>query len=170
MKRLLVYILLIIGTFLIQTGVVPYFTLGGIAPNLFIITTASIGTLRGRKEGCLFGFFSGILLESLYTTYFGIYALIFSTVGYFTGYIKKYFYEEDMTMPILFIGLSDLFYGLVIYLTSFLARGRINFFYYFRKIILPETIYSLIIAVFIYRLIIWINKQIETKGSENRID
>ena len=39
-----------------------------------------------------------------------------------------------------------------------------------RSISIPEMIYTLILAVFLYRLISWINKKIEIKGSEKRID
>lgn len=38
------------------------------------------------------------------------------------------------------------------------------------KLFLPEMVYTLIIAVFLYRLFSWINRKIEIKGSENRID
>ena len=75
-----------------------------------------------------------------------------------------------MTLPIVMSGVGDLIYSAAIYLASFLTRGRMDFFFYFRKIILPEIIYTLILAVFLYRIISWINKKIEIKGSENRID
>ena len=83
---------------------------------------------------------------------------------------NRFFYEEDMTLPIVIIGAADLFYGVIIYLFSFLSRGRMDFIFYFRRIIFPEMIYTLIIAVFLYGLIGWINQKIEIKGSEKRID
>ena len=75
-----------------------------------------------------------------------------------------------MTLPIVIIGIGDLVYGLIVYIAGFLTRGRMDVFFYFRKIILSEVIYTLILSVFLYRIISWINKKIEIKGSENRID
>ena len=90
-------------------------------------------------------------------------------MGYAAGNLKQIFYEEDMTIPIVLIGVADFIYGIAIYIFSFFSRGRSNFLFYLRKIILPEVYYTLILAIFLYRLIIFINNKID-KGSENRID
>lgn len=170
MRRLIFYIAMIFLVYFFQTGIFTHLALGGIVPNLFIICTVSIGMIRGKKEGCLIGFFFGILMDTLFSIYFGFYALVFSVIGYLAGFVQQIFYEEDMTLPIVIIGAADLIYGVVIYLFGFLSRGRMDFLFYFRKIILPEMIYTLIIAVFLYGLIGWINQKIEIKGSEKRID
>ena len=109
-------------------------------------------------------------MDALFTMYFGFYGLTLAILGYIAGYVQQIFYEEDMTLPIVIIGIGDLVYGLIVYIAGFLTRGRMDVFFYFRKIILPEVIYTLILAVFLYRIISWINKKIEIKGSENRID
>ena len=170
MRRLVFYIAMIFIIYFFQTGVFTHLALGGIVPNLFIICTVTIGMIRGKKEGCLIGFFCGILMDALFGVYFGMYALVLSVIGYLAGYVQQIFYEEDMTLPIVIIGIADLLYGIAIYLLCFLTRGRMDFIFYFGRIILPETIYTLILAVFIYIIIGWINKKIETKGSEKRID
>jgi rod shape-determining protein MreD len=170
MRRGAFYVIMILLAFFLQTGVFPYLPLGGIVPNLLLISAVSIGVIRGKKEGCLIGFFCGILMDSLFPVYFGFYALILSVIGYLAGYVQQIFYEEDMTLPIVIIGAADLLYGTVIYLFGFLSRGRMDFLYYFGKIIIPEMIYTLILAVFLFRFISWMNQKLETKGSENRID
>ncbi len=170
MRRLIFYIVMIFVIYFFQTGVFTHLALGGIVPNLFVICTVSIGMIRGKKEGCLIGFFCGILMDALFGVYFGMYALVLSVIGYLAGYVQQIFYEEDMTLPIIIIGIADLLYGIAIYLLGFLTRGRMDFLFYFGRIILPETIYTLILAVFVYSLIGWINKKIEIKGSEKRID
>ncbi|MBQ2287381.1 MAG: rod shape-determining protein MreD [Lachnospiraceae bacterium] len=169
MRRILFYIAMVIVGYFLQTGIFTELALGGIVPNLFVICTVSIGMIRGKKEGCLIGFVFGILMDALYAMYFGVYALLLAIMGYVAGYVQQIFYEEDMTLPIVMIGLADLLYGIIIFLFSFFPRGRTNFLFYLGHIILPETIYTLILAVFIYRLITFINRKIE-KGSENYID
>lgn len=169
MQRILFYIAMVIVGYFLQTGIFTELALGGIVPNLFVICTVSIGMIRGKKEGCLIGFVFGTLMDALYAMYFGVYALLLAIMGYVAGYVQQIFYEEDMTLPIVMIGLADLLYGIIIFLFSFFPRGRTNFLFYLGHIILPETIYTLILAVFIYRLITFINRKIE-KGSENYID
>lgn len=169
MRRVLFYVPMILIGYLLQTAVFTELTFGGITPNIFIICTVSIGMIRGKKEGCIIGFIFGILMDALYAVYFGVYALLLAIMGYAAGYVQQIFYEEDMTLPIAMIGVADVLYGIIIYLFSFFPRGRTNFLFYLGRIILPEMVYTLILAVFIYRLIIFINRKIE-KGSENRID
>ena len=169
MRRILFYIAMIICGFFLQTAVFTEFTLGGIVPNVLIICTVSTGMIRGKKEGCILGFVFGILMDALYSVYFGVYALILALMGYIAGNVKQIFYEEDITLPVLMIGLADLLYGIGIFVFGFFSRGRTNFFVYLSRIILPEVFYTLILAIFLYRLILFINNKID-KGSENRID
>ena len=169
MRRILFYIAMIVCGYFLQTAVFTEFTMGGIVPNVLIICTVSMGMIRGKKEGCILGFIFGILMDALYSIYFGIYALILALMGYAAGNLKQIFYEEDMTIPIVLIGVADFIYGIAIYIFGFFSRGRSNFLFYLRKIILPEVFYTLILAIFLYRLIIFINNKID-KGSENRID
>ena len=58
---------------------------------------------------------------------------------------------------------SDLFYGLISYVLLFLMRARFNFGYYFRHIILPEIVYTIVVTIFLYPLILWINRKLEDK-------
>ena len=169
MRRILFYIAMIICGFFLQTAVFTEFTLGGIVPNVLIICTVSTGMIRGKKEGCILGFVFGILMDALYSVYFGVYALILALMGYIAGNVKQIFYEEDITLPVLMIGLADFLYGIGIFVFGFFSRGRTNFFVYLSRIILPEVFYTLILAIFLYRLILFINNKID-KGSENRID
>ena len=169
MRRILFYIAMIVCGYFLQTAVFTEFTMGGIVPNVLIICTVSMGMICGKKEGCILGFIFGILMDALYSIYFGIYAFILALMGYAAGNLKQIFYEEDMTIPIVLIGVADFIYGIAIYIFGFFSRGRSNFLFYLRKIILPEVFYTLILAIFLYRLIIFINNKID-KGSENRID
>ena len=43
-------------------------------------------------------------------------------------YSKKRFYPDDIKLPMLLIGGSDLFYNLVVYFFMFLLRGRFSIF------------------------------------------
>ena len=167
MKRILSYAVLICVFFFLQTGVFSHLRMGIIAPNLLLICTASIGMIRGKTEGCLVGFFSGILYDALYASYFGLYALILCVIGYMAGYVNRIFYEEDMTLPLVVIGAADAFYGIIVYLLTFLSRGRMDFPYYFLRIILPEMVYTLILAVLLYRMIFYIDRKLNSKGSDD---
>ena len=64
-------------------------------------------------------------------------------------------------MPVLLIGVSDFLYELIVYLFQFLLRGRINLFFYIRRIIIPEVIYTVLITLVVYRLLLALNHKLE---------
>lgn len=169
MKKGLTYGILIVVFFLLQCSFFSQFSLADVVPNLLIILTASVAIINGSLEGCLVGFFSGLLMDAVFGPYLGMYALGYLICGYLTGIGNRVFYKEDITFPILMIAAADLFYGFYMYVFGFMIRGRLNILFYIRRIILPETVYTVIIAIFLYRLILTISEHQKKKGSENLI-
>lgn len=166
MKRNIVVGLLIFVCFLLQCTVFRTLAFGGIAPNLMIILTASFGFMRGEKSGLIIGFFSGLLIDIFFGGVIGFYALLYMYVGYTNGKFNRIFYPEDIKLPIVLIIGSDLFYSLCCYVLMFLMRARFHINYYFVHIILPEIVYTIVITIFLYPVILWINRKLE--DSEKR--
>jgi rod shape-determining protein MreD len=138
-----------------------YIALANIVPNLIIILVAATAYMRGKTTGMLLGLFSGLLIDLIYGNYIiGLYALIYMLLGYFIGLTNRYYSNDDYTLPIVIIGVSDLIYGFSYYIFEFLLRGRLNLLYYFRRIILPEIIYTVAVSVLLYKLLHMINNRL----------
>lgn len=159
MRRTITVGILIFVCFLLQSSVFTKLDLGGIVPNLLIILTASFGFMRGEKEGLVIGFICGLLMDIFFSEYMGMYALVYMYVGFFNGKFEKIFYPDDIKLPITLIVFSDLAYGLMCYI-SFLLRGKFHFIYYFIHIILPEIVYTIIVTIALYPVILMINKKL----------
>ena len=71
------------------------------------------------------------------------------------------FYDEDIKLPMVWIALSELVYGLSVYFFMFLMRSKFEFGYYFIHIILPELIYTVAITILLYRPIQKLNDLLE---------
>ncbi len=164
MKRLIVYILEILLCFLIQSSLYHYVSLADIMPNLLLILVASNAYMRGRMSGLMLGLFSGLLIDlTSGNSVVGLYALIYMVIGYIIGFTNKYYSNDDYTLPILIIAFSDMVYSFLVYVSEFLLRGRLNFLFYFRRIILPEIVYTVAVSVFLYKLLHVINNLLEHK-------
>lgn len=163
MNRKVVVTLLVIACFCFQCTLFQALSLAYIAPNLLIVVTSSFGFMRGKKEGLIIGFFAGLLIDIFYGDVLGFYALIYMYIGYVNGFFNKIFYDEDIKLPMILITLSDLFYGLIIYLFLFLLRTRLDFGYYFIHIIIPEVIYTVVVTIILYRIIRLINRKLELR-------
>ncbi len=164
MKRLIVYILEIILCFVIQTAMYQYINLADIMPNMLLILVVSYAYMRGRMTGLTLGLVCGLLMDLMSGSYLiGVNGLIYILIGYFIGYTKRYYSNDDYTFPIIITAISDLVYGIMFYMLEFLLRGRLNFIYYLRRMILPEIIYTVAVSVLLYKLLHMIDNRLEHK-------
>lgn len=161
MKRGIVTAVLIFICFLLQCTVFRALSFGGIVPNLLIVLTASFGFMRGEKTGLLIGFFCGLLVDIFFASVIGFYALLYMYIGYMNGKFCTIFYPQDIKLPIALILGSDFSFGIVCYVIMFLLRGRFDFVYYLVHIILPEIVYTIVVTLLLYPLILWINTCLE---------
>lgn len=171
MKRKIVIALMIIVCFLLQSTLFQSLSLASISPNLLIILTSAYGFMKGKKEGMAVGFFCGLLEDIFFGRLLGMHALIYMYIGYANGYFNQIFYGEDIKLSMALISASELAYGLGTYLIMFLMRSRFDFFYYLKRIILPELLYTIIVTLFVYRIIYMIDQKLEKKKDlKERID
>ena len=93
MRRKIVLAITIIVCFLLQCTVFKALSIASISPNLLIVVVASFGFMRGKKEGLFVGFFSGLLLDVMFGSVVGFYALIYMYIGYMNGFFKRIFFS-----------------------------------------------------------------------------
>ena len=162
-RRPLYNFILVIASFILQTTLFRVVDFGGITPNLLIILTASTAFIKGDKPGLLVGFFSGLLVDIFFGNYIGFFALIYMYIGFIVGKLHVIFFTQNLAIPILIISLADFVFGFVCYVLMFLFRTKFNIGYYMTNIIIPELVYTALIAIFYYPLILWINNSIDEK-------
>lgn len=161
MKRKLAVFLIITVCFLLQSTLFQNLSFASISPNLLIVVTSSFGFMRGRKEGMWIGFFSGLILDIFFGSVIGFYALIYAYIGYVNGFFRKRFFPDDIKLPLILIAASDLSYNILVYLFLFFLRGRFRIGYYFLNIMLPELVYTILVTIVLYFVILKINNKLE---------
>lgn len=161
MKRKIITFCIIIVCFLLECTVFQSLSFASITPNLLIVVTAAFGFMRGYKEGMLVGFISGLLIDIMFSDLIGFYALIYTIIGYANGFFKRIFYPDDIKLPLILIGASDFIYGNIVCFFMFIMRSRFDYFYYLRSIIIPELIYTILVTLILYQIILYINQKLE---------
>lgn len=160
MKRALINLALIILAFTIQNCIFPLLPFLSAAPNLLLILTFSFGFMDGKRAGMLYGLVAGLLLDLFYSGPFGFYTLFYIYVGYINGICTKYYYEDYITLPLILSVVNELAYNMYVYIFRFLVRGRLNFLYYFRELMIPEIIFTVVTTLFVYRLLLYISRRL----------
>ena len=169
MKKLIVSISLIVISYILQTTLMPAISLANVCPNLILIVTAYIGYINGRTYGMFMGLIVGLLYDCQYASIIGLYALLYMCIGYLSGICHKIYFREDYTLPFFLVAINSFLFGCSVYVSEFLLRSRLNFKYYFVNVILPETIYTILLAIIVYKLVVspltWAKKRKEVQNN-----
>ncbi len=153
MIRFLLILIEVIVCFLLQTAVFPAFAFAGIVPDVLMIITAGNAYMRGRVTGMLTGLACGLLIDCCYGSIIGLCGLLYMVTGYLCGYAARFYAGDDYTIPILLTAAGEFLYCIMYYVAEYLLRGQLHIGAYFMQIILPKTLYTVVAAVFIYRII-----------------
>ena len=160
MRRKLILAVLILLAFVLQGTVFQTLSIASIVPNLLLILTVSFGFMRGKRTGIWTGFVCGLCCDLLGDGILGYYALIYLLIGFGAGCCCKLFYDDELRVPVLIVAVCDLVYGGMVYVLGFLLHGRIQFFYYFSRMMIPEMIYTVLLTAILYKVFLKINKKL----------
>ena len=60
---------------------------------------------------------------------------------------------NDYTIPLILIGVAELFYNLLYYLVFYLLQGKLNIGYYLVRFMFPRVIYTVLLAILLYKFL-----------------
>lgn len=171
--RVFALVLIVIFNIIFQSTLIQEVAIGGISFNLLVITVVSFSLIRGKIEGAIIGFFIGLMQDIFFGSVIGFYTLLYLYLGYFSGFLNRTLYKENILIPIFVIAAGDFILNFFIYIATYLFRGRTDLPYYFLNIILPELVYTVFAAIFIYKLYLLINDKLEflerRKGEKDKV-
>lgn len=165
-KRRISTVIIIILSFLLWTTTFQSLELANVAPNIMLILVVCYAYMRGRTSGLIIGFFCGLMSDMMYGSVIGLYAFGLMTIGFLCGHCQKIYFTDNYILPCALVGISDFLYGLYYFVTEFLVRGRLDFGFYFTSVILPEMVYTMIVALVVFRLLNMLEKFLTKKREE----
>jgi rod shape-determining protein MreD len=162
MLRAVVMFVVMFVNLILQSTAFNYIEIINVKPNTALLLIVAYALLRGDIEGAAFGFVSGLLQDLFFGRVIGLYAMLGMVTGFVCGKPFKDFYKENYLIPIFLTGIVCVSYEFLFYVTYFLFQGKVSIMTYFGRIILPETMYTLVVTMPVYRLIYNINKRLES--------
>jgi rod shape-determining protein MreD len=163
MKRKLCELVLILVFYALQCTAGRAFAIGGIVPNLLVILPVLFGILKGRGEGIYVGFLCGLIYDLYTYDVLGLSSIAMMLVGYFSGFMYQKYEEKEFLIPVVLVAGASLFYGFMSYVVNFLLHNSLDIGYYVSRFIMPETVYTVCVAIVIYRGIVFLNRLFEKK-------
>jgi len=140
--RLVLVFLILLAIVVFQMKLMPYFAIGNVKPDLFLLFVCYFSLRNEEVQGALIGFGLGFLEDSLSISPIGVRAMSFSLVGSLLGFVRKgLFWDNPLTQGLLLFS-AGILSGLVTLLV-------LNFFLIPRpmgdslfRLILPESIFT----------------------------
>jgi rod shape-determining protein MreD len=101
---------LLIALVLLQSTVVPQFTVLGVHPDLPLIVVTAWSLLRGTEEGLLWALIGGVTMDFVSGAPFGMSTLPLLIVSFGAGLSQRGIFRFDLVIPILVIPVATLIY------------------------------------------------------------
>jgi rod shape-determining protein MreD len=85
--------LVALALLLLQTTFIPFLSIGGFLPDVFLIWVVYVAIRRGQMEATITGFVVGLLQDAVSMQFFGLGALTMTVAGFVAGY----FFNDNST-------------------------------------------------------------------------
>ena len=112
MKKLIFYIFLYIVFCLLQFSFGKYLNICNIFPNLILILIVYLGLSKRAINAQILGFLLGLTWDVFSPNVFGIRAIMFTSIGYFTGLFSKNFDRDRISTQCVVVFFSNIIYWL----------------------------------------------------------
>lgn len=150
MRKILTVTLLCVLFLILDNTLVPFFSIKGYFPSLLLLFAIFYAVINGAYEGIWIGVFSGLLQDLYFFNGFGVNAFTNMLVCTAAGYIGVSIFKEKSLIPIISSFFLTLAKGILVFAILYVAKVYTNFDH-----LLYNSIYSMVISVFMYR---WIYK------------
>ncbi len=152
---------LMLGLAVIQTAVLPHFTILGMSPHLPFLVALTWGLLHTRDEGLIWGFIAGLCMDIFSISPFGLTALTYLVAIMVALIVNDAFPVSRVLMPALMAGLATI----IAFILNLLILRIIGVIYNFHALsFLPTLVLLNAITILpIYWLIYFLESKFRPK-------
>lgn len=150
MKRLLPAALALLAATLLQVGLAPYVSIGGVVPDFLLLVVVTFALATGPSEGAGVGFAAGLIFDLLATGPVGPMALVLTVTGYAAGQLHEVLFAEGWLLPLTVLAAAALLSEVAYAIMLDLLGASVPFWRAFLTKMLPGAVYNTASAVLIY--------------------
>lgn len=141
---------ILVVTFLLQSVVATYLSIGGIVPNLLLMLVVSYGLLFGWPVGLFGGLLAGLLADLGTGMFIGAHTLAMGVVGLVAGLVEQKVFKDNILLGPA-SGFVASVAGQTMILTCLGIFGwRLSPLDALRTMVLPEALFDTVVAALLY--------------------
>ena len=146
-------ILLLIVSALIDTAILSNIFFLPAIPDLLLICSLYFSVNNGCVYGETLGFSSGLFIDFLSGSPFGLNCLVRTIIGYAAGFLQKMLNLKSYLVNFLIGFTGTLLKALLIYCASFFFPNMINTYNIFSSVFLFELIFNSVLTPFVFKFL-----------------
>lgn len=140
----------IIVALLLQAGLAPYISIGGVTPNFLLLVVITAALTSGPTAGASSGFAAGLLFDLLGTGPVGPMALVLTVTGFLAGMLHEQMFAEGWLLPLTVLFFASLAAEVAYGLMLMLLGTQMSFGRTLLTTMLPGAVYNTALALLIY--------------------
>jgi rod shape-determining protein MreD len=149
----LIALLLSGGAVVLQTTLFGYISIAGAKPDLALIIILFVANSRGRMEGQVTGFFTGMIEDILSIAPLGFHMILKTVLGFLYGLTKGSVFMDPILMPFILAVTGTALKGLLMVIISALFSLSLNFATVFNLQFLIEMGYNGLLSPLVFALL-----------------
>lgn len=138
---------------IIETAILSQIPILPALPDLVLICSLYFAVNNGSVHGEIVGFTSGLLIDFLSGSPFGLNSLVRTIIGYAAGYLKKILNLKSFLVTFLIGFLGTVLKAILIGFTSFFFPSIVNTYNIFSKIFLFELLMNSLLCPIIFKFL-----------------
>ncbi|MDR2676669.1 MAG: rod shape-determining protein MreD [Endomicrobium sp.] len=131
---------------LLQFFFSKYISIYKISPNFVLVAIIYIGLSRGIIYAEIMGFLLGLTWDAFSSEVFGMKAMMFTIVGYFSGKIHKKFDHRKIFTQFVVISCASIIYCLGTNLFYFILMNNFNHVFFLTRLDLVNILATVFVA------------------------
>lgn len=159
---LVVPLLLVVAV--LQATIVSNLTVWGVFADFPLLVVVSWGLLRGAREGMIWGFVGGLMVDLLSGAPFGAATLSLMAAGSLSGLGEATVSRTHLALPLVVVFLGTIVYDLVFLLVVQISGQTVVWLSSLVRIILPSAALNVVLMPIVFGSMRWLVRRFGTEA------
>lgn len=140
----------------LQTTLVPHLAIWGVFADLPLLVVVSWSLLRGAREGMIWGFVAGLVVDLLSGAPFGAATLSLIAVGFLSGLGEATVFRTHVALPLVAMFLATILYDLIFLLIVQISGQAVSWLDSLFRVVLPSAALNAVLTPIVFGAMRWL--------------
>ena len=142
---------------ILQSTLVSHFRIWGVFADLPLLIVVSWGVLRGPREGLIWGFVAGLMLDLFSGAPFGAATFGLMAVGLLSGLGKSTVFRSQIALPMLTVLLATVIYDIIFLIVVWISGYPVAWLDSLFRLVFPSAVLNTVLTPVIIVIMAWLN-------------